>query len=158
MFVFGCFIVGNMTNKIISGRAQPNATVSEAGVIYKTFRKLSMNATLSDLADALDYEPYGELCLSFPVISLIRISILVCSYSIEIILIFTHSNLALVITEQRCFAGRKKKRSESCDGDHSGIRSSESEKETMTVMKKSVVSGIVTRIDLLEFISKGPIE
>ncbi len=117
-----------------------------------------MNATLSDLADALDYEPYGELCQSFPVISFIRISIYVCSYSIEIILIFTHSNLALVITEQRCFAGRKKKRSESCDGDHSGIRSSESEKETMTVMKKSVVSGIVTRIDLLEFISKGPIE
>ena len=49
-----------MTNKIISGRAHPNATVSEAGVIYKTFRKLSMNDTLSDLADALDFEPYGK--------------------------------------------------------------------------------------------------
>ena len=71
IFVFGCFIVGNMTNKIISGRAQPNATVSEAGVIYKTFRKLSMNATLSDLAGALDFEPYGESCQSLPVISLI---------------------------------------------------------------------------------------
>jgi hypothetical protein len=59
---------------------------------------------------------------------------------------------ALVITEQRCFAGRKKKRSESCDGDHAGARSSDSVKETMTV------GGIVTRIDLLEFISKGPID
>ncbi|KAL3769971.1 hypothetical protein ACHAW5_004783 [Stephanodiscus triporus] len=123
-YLFGAiFFVGNMTNKIISGRAHPNATVSEAGVIYKTFRKLSMNDTLSDLADALDFEPY-----------------------------------ALVITEQRCYAGRKKKRSESCDGDHAGARSSESEKEAMTVIKKSVVSGIVTRIDLLEFISKGPID
>jgi hypothetical protein len=74
-------IVGNMTSKIISGRAQPNATVSEAGVIYKTFRKLSMNATLSDLADALDFEPYGESCLMFPFSILLKCIILVAIWT-----------------------------------------------------------------------------
>merc|ERR1719296_361015 len=104
---------------IVSGRAQPNSTVANAGVIYKTFRKLSMSAKLSDLASALDIEPY-----------------------------------ALVITEQRCFAGRKKKRGASPDGE-SGAKSGESNDEPMKVIKKSVVSGIVTRIDLLEYISSG---
>jgi predicted transcriptional regulator len=122
--IIGVVTEGNISNKIISGRALPNQTVSDAGVIYKTFRKLNMNATLADLAGALDFEPY-----------------------------------ALIITEQRCFAGRKKKRTSDVDvnngHNHSGAESSEHEKETMTVIKKSVVSGIVTRIDLLEFISKG---
>jgi hypothetical protein len=61
---------------------------------------------------------------------------------------------ALVVTEQRCFAGHKTKQP-STDSDNAGARSSESEKETMTFITKSVVSGIVTRIDLLEYISKG---
>ena len=58
--IAGVVTEGNMSKMIISGRAQPNATVASAGVLYKTFRKLSMNATLSDLASALDIEPYGE--------------------------------------------------------------------------------------------------
>ena len=59
----------------------------------------------------------------------------------------------MVITEQRCFAGHKKKRSASPSEDNAGARSAESKSEPMTVIKKSVVSGIVTRIDLLEYIS-----
>ncbi len=39
------------------------------------------------------------------------------------------------------------------DGDHAGARSAESSDEPIKVIKKSVVSGIVTRIDLLEYIS-----
>ena len=58
--IMGVVTEGNMTKMIVSERAQPNATVANAGVIYKTFRKLSMNAKLSDLASALDIEPYGE--------------------------------------------------------------------------------------------------
>ena len=58
--IMGVVTEGNMTKMIISGRAQPHSTVADAGVIYKTFRKLSMNANLSDLASALDIEPYGE--------------------------------------------------------------------------------------------------
>jgi len=117
--IMGVVTEGNLSKQVISGRAMPNSSVANSSVIYKTFRKLSMSATLADLASALDFEPY-----------------------------------ALVITEQRCFAGRKKKRSASIDGDgdHAGAKSSES-KESMTVIKKSVVSGIVTRIDLLEYIS-----
>jgi len=60
---------------------------------------------------------------------------------------------ALIITEQRCFAGRKKKRDASSDGESTGARSAESADEDMKVIKKSVVSGIVTRIDLLKYIS-----
>jgi len=118
--IMGVVTAGNLSKKVISGRALPNSSVASAGVIYKTFRKLSMSATLTDLASALDFEPY-----------------------------------ALVITEQRCYAGRKKKRSATPDqdGDLAGARSAESKNEPMTVIKKSVVSGIVTRIDLLEYIS-----
>ena len=58
--IMGVVTEGNMTKQILSGRAQPNATVEDAGVVYKTFKKLSMNDTLSDLASALDIEPYGE--------------------------------------------------------------------------------------------------
>ena len=75
-----------------------------------------MNALLSDLASALDIEPY-----------------------------------ALIITEQRCFA-RKRRQTES---DQAGARSAESNDDVMAVVNKSVVSGIVTRIDLLEFIARG---
>jgi len=114
--IMGVVTEGNMSKMIISGRANPNATVADAGVIYKTFRKLTMNASLSDLASALDIEPY-----------------------------------ALVITEQRCYAGRKKKRSGNEEAS-AGVPSSESKNE-MKVHTKSVVSGIVTRIDLLEYIS-----
>jgi len=116
--IMGVVTEGNMTRMIISKRAQPNSTVADAGVIYKKFRKLNIHAKLSDLASALDIEPY-----------------------------------ALIITEQRCFAGRKKKRGSSSDGDQAGARSAESSHEPMEVVKKSVVSGIVTRIDLLEYIS-----
>ena len=115
--VMGVVTQGNMGKMLISGRANPNSTVADAGVIYKTFRKLSMNATLSDLASALDIEPY-----------------------------------ALVITEQRCYGGRKKKRPADGMQQSTATRSAESKNE-MTCMSKSVVSGIVTRIDLLEYIS-----
>ena len=50
---------------IISGRAQPNASVADAGVIYKTFRRLGVGSTLADLASALDFEPYGEFFNTF---------------------------------------------------------------------------------------------
>ena len=62
----------------------------------------------------------------------------------------------LIITEQRCFATRKRKRSVSHDfanGNPAGDKSSEAIKEPMEVVTKSVVCGIVTRIDLLEYIS-----
>lgn len=52
-----------MSRMIISGRAQPNASVADAGVIYKTFRRLGVGSTLSDLASALDFEAYGACLL-----------------------------------------------------------------------------------------------
>lgn len=97
--VLGVVTEGNMTSKIISGQIKSEDTVSKARVIYKAFRKIGMNDTLADLAQALDHQPY-----------------------------------VLVITEQRCFSG---------SSNNGGLQ------------KKMVVSGIVSRIDLLDYISKG---
>jgi cystathionine beta-synthase len=110
--VIGVVTEGNMTTRVLSGRAQPDTTVADAGVVYKTFRKFNMNATLADLAQALDSEPY-----------------------------------ALVVTEQRCFVGAREMSGASED---SSLPSSESR-----IVTRSVVSGIVTRIDLLDFVSNS---
>jgi|AntRauTorckE5430_2_1112549.scaffolds.fasta_scaffold13286_2 cystathionine beta-synthase len=96
--IAGVVTEGNMTSKIFAGTVKSDQTVSEAKVIYKTFRKIEMNGKLADLAHALDHEPF-----------------------------------VLVVTEQRCFNG----------------------KSPGKVDTKTVVSGIITRIDLLHFISKN---
>lgn len=96
--VVGVVTEGNMTSRILSGRADPNSSVLEAQVIYKNYSKFCMNDNLGDVALSLDHEPF-----------------------------------ALIITEQRCFMGKV----------NSGVQ----------VTKRIVVSGIVTRIDLLDYIS-----
>ena len=111
--VIGVVTEGNMTSALLGGRAQPDTTVADAGVIYKTFRKISLNHSLADLAQALDLEPY-----------------------------------ALIITEQRCFSGKKRKLLEGDDGDSDTSSSAQA-----SVITRSVISGIVTRIDLLDYIS-----
>ena len=108
--VIGVVTEGNMTSKILSGRAKPDQSVADAGVMYKTFHKFSMNDSLADLAHALDHEPY-----------------------------------ALIVTEQRCFSGKRRAAGDRKDSDASADH----------VVTRFVVSGIVTRIDLLEYISEG---
>lgn len=95
--VLGVVTEGNMTSRILSGRADPDTSVLDAKVIYKNYSKFSMNDSLGDVALSLDHEPF-----------------------------------ALIITEQRCFTGKSNE---------------------MSMMRRSVVSGIVTRIDLLDYIS-----
>lgn len=102
--VVGVVTEGNMSVKILSGRCDPDTTVDEAGVIYKTFHKFTINDSLSDLAQALDHDPF-----------------------------------ALIVTEQRCFS---KKRT--------------ADEEPAKLVTRAVVSGIVSRIDLLDFVSAGP--
>jgi cystathionine beta-synthase len=104
--IIGVITEGNLTSKILSGRVKPEQSVLEAGVIYKTFRKFTMNDKLADLAQALDHQPF-----------------------------------VLVVTEQRCFT-----RSNASGGSGS---------PSPKVETKSVVSGIITRIDLLDYLSKG---
>jgi CBS domain-containing protein len=127
--VAGVITEGNMTNRLLAGRAKPDDSVEIAGVIYKTFHKFSMNDTLDRLAHALDHDPY-----------------------------------ALIVTEQRCFSGPKKKRRFSNDftspdtGEDDSTTtaaSSNSAPKRSLVATRCVVSGIVTRIDLLDFVSKG---
>ena len=116
--VIGVVTEGNIHSRVLSGRAQPDATVADAGVIYKTFRKFTLNAPLADLARALDSEPY-----------------------------------ALVVTEQRCFGGSKGKGSKEEEGGTApSVPTSPSPSRVTT---RTVVSGIITRIDLLDFVSSG---
>jgi cystathionine beta-synthase len=103
--VIGVVTEGNMTSRILSGRCDPETTLADGAVIYKTFHKFSMHDTLSDIAQALDHDPF-----------------------------------VLIVTEQRCFS--KKKRTN--EGD-----------TVAQVETRSVVSGIVSRIDLLDYISSG---
>lgn len=121
--VVGVVTEGNMTSRLLSERAEPDTTVAEAGVIYKSFRKFSMNDTLADLAQALDSEPY-----------------------------------ALIVTEQRCFTGdngRNRAMSNASEDDSVTTTPSLQTVPHSSVITRSVVSGIVTRIDLLDFVSSG---
>jgi cystathionine beta-synthase len=61
-----------------------------------------------------------------------------------------HDPFVLIVTEQRCFTGRKKARTSPAlsDDDLLEVHSAASQ-----VITRSVVSGIVSRIDLLDFIS-----
>ena len=110
--VVGVVTEGNMTKQILSGRVKSDQTVSDAKVVYKTFRKVGMNDKLSDLALALDHEPF-----------------------------------VLVVTEQRCFNGKTSLT-------QSSPKKGYNESIVARVETKTVVSGIVTRIDLLDYVSK----
>ena len=87
-----------------------------------------MNDTLERLAHALDHDPY-----------------------------------ALIVTEQRCFSGPKKKRKLSTDMASVSVGEEDSATTTTStgtvnrsqMATRIVVVGIVSRIDLLEFVSKG---
>jgi CBS domain-containing protein len=124
--IVGVITEGNMTNRLLAGRAMPDDSVEQAGVIFKTFHKFSMNDTLAKIANALDHDPY-----------------------------------VLIVTEQRCFSGPAKKRRLSNDltsNDDDSVTTTPSSVAVSTkshVATRCVVSGIVTRIDLLDFVSKG---
>ena len=130
--VIGVITEGNMTSALLSGRAQPDDTLADAGVLYKAFHKFSMNDTLADLAQALDLEPY-----------------------------------ALIVTEQRCFSakGAKRKRRNANNNNTRNGNNDNDDKDNddddddddgpSRVITRSVVSGIVTRIDLLDYVSSG---
>jgi cystathionine beta-synthase len=123
--VIGVVTEGNMTSALLNGRAEPDTTVANAGVIYKTFRKIGLNHSLAYLAQALDLEPY-----------------------------------ALIITEQRCFSGggAAQKRRKMSEDDEDSVTTSSTNgggSSSSLVVTRSVVSGIVTRIDLLDYVSTG---
>ena len=118
--VVGVVTEGNMSSLLLSGRARPDSTVEDAGVIYKAHKCFSMNATLAELAQALDHESY-----------------------------------ALIVTEQRCFSSGSKRKH--CNGDDKGsiIDDGTVPIRTSRVVTRRIVSGIVTRIDLLDYVSSG---
>jgi cystathionine beta-synthase len=124
--VLGVVTEGNMTSRLLSGRCAPDDSVLAAGVVYKTFHKFGMNATLADIAQALDHDPF-----------------------------------VLIVTEQRCFSGKRSKPNSDTTSDsgkednNNGNGNGKSLNSAQAVVTRSVVSGIVSRIDLLDFISSG---
>ena len=112
------------------------------GVIFKTFHKFNMNDTLDVVASALDHDPF-----------------------------------VLIVSEQRCFSGggrrteKKRKISNASDDksdDGAGTTATATSASSLSPPTKAaaqsnnnakvvnLVSGIVSRIDLLDFISSGP--
>jgi cystathionine beta-synthase len=127
--VSGVVTEGNMTNRLLAGRCRANDSVREAGVIYKTFHKFKLSDTLGTIAQALDHDPF-----------------------------------VLIVTEQRCFSStpgdRKRSRSASVsdgtleEGDGGTLPPGGDAIASAKLVTRSVVSGIVSRIDLLDFISR----
>ena len=122
--VVGVVTEGNMSSMILQRRIDPDKSVSQARVMYKNFAKVKMNDCLSELAKWFDHEPF-----------------------------------ALVVTEQRCYGYIKRKDAysnskSSSGGGGDGDGGEEDGRSERTVVTKSVISGIVTRIDLLDFISQ----
>jgi cystathionine beta-synthase len=141
--VMGVVTEGNITKCILSARCQPETSIQDSGVIYKTFHQFTMHSTLHDIAQALDHDPF-----------------------------------VLIITEQRCFTGmnqKKRKYSTASDDDMTNPTAStipppptttttttptsttdtQHHKAQHIITTRSVVSGIVSRIDLLDYISHG---
>jgi cystathionine beta-synthase len=119
--VIGVVTEGNITKCILSGRCDPDTTIAESGVIYKSFHKFTMDSTLGSIAQALDHDPF-----------------------------------VLIITEQRCFSADARKRRKMSGSDIEDLSVDVKEGPKAKVVTRSVVSGIVSRIDLLHFISSGP--
>lgn len=131
--ILGVVTEGNMTSRILAGRCEPNTTIAEAGVLYQTFHKFTMQDTLGSVARCLDHDPF-----------------------------------VIIVTEQRCFTFKKKrtrKLSKGSENDSASVETdntapttvdTSTEPQTMAEMEtRVVVSGIVSRIDLLDFISSG---
>lgn len=123
--VMGVVTEGNITKCILSGRCEPDTSIADSGVMYKTFHQFSTHSTLHALAQALDHDPF-----------------------------------VLIVTEQRCFTGHRKKRKGGGGGhggksDDDGTAADAADATAASVTTRSVVSGIVSRIDLLDFISHG---
>ena len=152
--VIGVVTEGNMTNRLLSGRAQPDDSVSTAGVIYKTFHKFSIQDPLSKVAHALDHDPYAlivteQRCYSqksgggtggaeVPPEAKRR------KLSTDL----TDDNTSVATDESTTKNSLVTANSSSNNKKTGGSSSSR-------VATRSVVSGIVTRIDLLDFVSKG---
>ena len=66
-----------------------------------------------------------------------------------------HDPFVLIVTEQRCYSGQHKKRKPVAHG--SGDKQSNSDvSDSCEAEIVHLVSGIVSRIDLLDFISSSP--
>ena len=112
--VCGVVNEGNLTSFLLAGRAKPETTVADAGVVYRSFRQFTMTDSLADIARALDREAF-----------------------------------VLIVTQQFQYSGKKRQKGSAQDGDVGKLLSPTAGKPKVV----NLVSGIVTRIDLLDFIS-----
>jgi cystathionine beta-synthase len=162
--VIGVVTEGNMTSRLLAGRAQPDDSVATAGVIYKTFHKFTIQDTLATLAHALDHDPYALIVTEQRCFSSKRRKI-VSSSSLKNTADFGgSSNTAIMMTNTggsiNAMIGGSDDNTSVATVDTDTVMmvgSSSSRKSTTArnVATRCVVSGIVTRIDLLDFVSRG---
>jgi cystathionine beta-synthase len=162
--VIGVVTEGNITKCILSGRCSPDTTIADSGVIYKTFHKFTMNSTLGALANALDHDPFvlivtEQRCFSFEKTStnhnssssskkrkIMTVSSSSSSTINDINITTTNDSIASIET----MGSPDNNDEEEDDPNHHSHQKGEAK-----MMTRSVVSGIVSRIDLLDFIASS---
>jgi cystathionine beta-synthase len=150
--IIGVVTEGNITKCILSGRCNPNTPIADSGVIYKTFHKFSMTSTLGELANALDHDPFVLIVAEQRCFSVERNN--------------TTPNRKRKLSTGDYLIGTTTTSASTDDDDDnnsqgtgpSTTKPNSSGSNNLGVAKVStriVVSGIVSRIDLLDFISSG---
>lgn len=150
--IIGVVTEGNITKCILSGRCNPDTPIADSGVIYKTFHKFTMNSTLGALANALDHDPFvlivtEQRCFSFE-----------------------KPNKKRRVSNNNNYTATKSSTDSIASLETLGTPLEEEEDDQVTInndnvnnlskgeakmMTRSVVSGIVSRIDLLDFIASS---
>ena len=172
--IMGVVTEGNMTNRLLSGRANGDESVKDAGVIFKTFHQFNMRDTLSAVANALDHDPFVLIVTEQRCFSGVS--------SVQPTVATTTSPTSTKVEPDNDQQTQKKQKMIADDGVVTDTNIKEADASTVTTMestitgglvaagskavsrtfrrshevvKRSVVSGIVTRIDLLEYITAG---
>ena len=132
--ILGMVTLGNLTSQILSGRVSPDDPITKC--LYTQFKKIPISTPLdkytrtpsrtSATAIATSRADVCAVCLCARVCACVLVCVRV--RVVRLSGMFDHDHFALVVTSQRCY-----------DRDHA-------------VSEKLVIFGIVTRIDLLNFI------
>ncbi|CAB9514178.1 Cystathionine beta-synthase [Seminavis robusta] len=153
--ILGVVTEGNITNRLLSGRlSSPDTTsVKEAGIIFKSFHEFNMQDQLATVAQVLDHCPFALVTQEQRVVHAAREGEHRVDgpnkrrkLSDEISPAESQDESTVTTAESptnpSSVGGSKAKLSASC---------------SHHVVKRKVVSAIVTRIDLLEYIAAGEI-
>lgn len=145
--VIGVVTEGNMTNRLLSGRCNPDTTVADAGKCET--KKTSIPDCLLE-AKAEDGLTSSALSVYAGVVFKTFHKFSMNDTLADVASALDHDPYVLIVSEQRCFSSDDKNRKVTTDGKE-GIAEAPKKYKAKVV---HLVSGIVTRIDLLDFIAR----